>query len=137
MTGRRNAELAGGGALGDPLVEQPATDQLPTRHSHALTVERTRTQPAQAQRIVDNRNAVAEDRLAELVLEEAGLAGDGRTGDRPGEMAEQGRGDAAVEQHRIFARFRTPGVEPRDRAFPSAAADLRSRLEVFEMARAV
>ena len=81
---------------------------------------------------------VREDAAAELVLEEARLAGDRRAADRAGEMAEQGRRDARVEQHRISAGLAAASGSSRATArSPGAAADLRGAVEILEMAGAV
>ena len=79
-------------------------------HRDALAVERMRAQAAQPQRIVDDADAGANNLLAELVLQEAGLARDRGAVDRADEMADQRARD------------------PRDRTPPARSA-------VFDLAR--
>src|SRR5438270_9030709 len=136
MTRRHNPELTRRRAFSDPAVEDTGGNELLARDPNALAVERARPQAAQPQRIVDDRDAAAEHRCAELLLQEAGLSRDRRPRNRAGEMAEQARRHTRVEQHRITARPGASWVEAGDRPFTGFAPGLGSGIEVGEMARA-
>src|SRR5207253_8384008 len=91
VAGRFDAELPRGGAFRDPLVEHAAGHELALRNADAFAVERPRPESARTQRIVDDGHSGRKHRLAELVLKEARLARDRRSGNRSRKMAEQGR----------------------------------------------
>src|SRR3954463_11317200 len=105
MPGRFDPQLAGRCAIGDPLIENSLGDQLPPSDADAFAVEWAGAEAAKPKRIVDDGDSGTEYRCAELVGEEARLAGDRGAVDRPREMAEQPRGNARVEENRILARF--------------------------------
>src|SRR5205085_7474795 len=84
-----------------------------------------------------DRYGTPENPLPELVLEEAGLAGDRRARDRAREMAKQGRGDARIEQHGIAPRLRPCRVQPRDSTRSSQTSDLSGRIQILEVTRGV
>ena len=104
--------MAGGGELELPrraAIQQPGRqhailDQGALLVGDAFAVERLGAQAARAVRIVDDADALGEDLLAHLVLEEAGAARDRRAVDGADEMADQAVGDARVVDDRASSR---------------------------------
>ena len=86
VAGGDEAELARGRAVEQPGAQHAVLDQRQLLAGDALAVERARAQAALAQRIVDDADAGGEQLLAELVLQEAGLARDRGAVDGAGEM---------------------------------------------------
>ena len=89
-----------------------------------------RAQAALAQGIVDDADAVAEQLLAHLVAQEAGLARDRCAVGGARQMRHQRPGDARIEHHRHLARRHLARIEPLDRALAGGAADLLRRLQI-------
>ena len=120
------------------LLSTPSETSSIARDAQPFAVERARTQPALAQRVVDDRRPPrANTWVAEPVLEEARFARHRRAADRAGEMAEQGRRHARVEQHRHPAGLGPRRIQPGDRPFPGEPADFLGSVEVLEVPRAV
>ena len=136
VAGRGQAEFARGGAIEDPGAQAAVVDQRQLLAGDAFAVEGMRAQAALAQRIVDDADAVGEQFLAHLVLQEAGLARDRRAIDGAGEMRHQRAGDARIEHHRHLARRHLARIEPRDGALAGAAADFVRAFQIARMAHA-
>ena len=86
VPGGDKAEFARGRAVEQPRTQHAVLDQRELLPGDAFGVERMRAQPAHAQRIVDDADAVGEQLLAHPVLQEAGLARDRGAVDGAGEM---------------------------------------------------
>src|SRR5207253_5233394 len=100
MAGGGETKLARSRAVEQPSLEHTVLDNVERPRRDTFAVEGPRAQPALAQRVVDDADARGEQPLAELVLEEARLAGDGVAVDSGGKMAEKPAGDPLVEHHR-------------------------------------
>src|SRR6478752_2001903 len=123
MAGGGEREFARGRAVEQPGFEYAVLDQREPPRGDAFAVERTRAQPALAQRIVDDGDAVCEDLLSHFVAQEAGLARNRGAVRGAGEMRNNGARDARVEYHRHLAGRDLARVEACDRALAGAAAD--------------
>ena len=93
------------------VVSTPSSISAVLLAGDALGVERLRAQAALAQRIVDDADAVRKQLLAELVLQEAGLARDRGAVDGADEMADQRAGDARIEHDRHLAGLDLARIE--------------------------
>src|SRR5687768_15841438 len=99
-------------------------DQVEWSDRQALAIEGAAAKPALAEWVIMDGDALGEDLRAERVEQEAGLAGDGGTADRRDEMAEQGHGDARVEQNGHHARLYADGIEAGHGALCGSRADV-------------
>src|SRR5690606_11003171 len=131
------AELPGRGAVEQPASQDARVDQGAARDGKPLPIEGPRPQAALAQRIVDDGDGRIEQRLPKAVEQEAGPAGDGRTGDAADQMTDKAGADARIEDDRHDPAFDTDGVEAGDGAMTRALADFLRMVEIFEMAGAV
>src|SRR2546428_6044175 len=95
----------------------------------ALAVERRAAQPAAAARIVDDRDALVRDALADLVREEAAALEHVVRGEERGDRAEQAHRHPRVEHDGQLLCGEGLRAELLDRAFRGALADL-PRVEV-------
>ena len=96
---------------------------------NALAVERLRAQPALAVWIVDDRNRLGEDLVAEPILQKARAARDGWPRDRTKQVRDKSARDARVEHYRATAGRHLFGAQALDRTLAGAfAAALRERL---------
>src|SRR5262249_42711072 len=92
-----------------------------------------RGEAARTGRIVVDRDRLGEDLLAELVLEETGLAGDRRAADGAGEAADQAGRDARIVNDGAAAGRNLLRIEPAHRTASRLAADLARALHVGAM----
>ena len=109
-------------ALTDSLARASAA-AVTQVHGEAVAVERTRAQPARAQRVVDDADARREDALAALVLQEARAPRDRSAVGRAGEMPDERAGETRIEHDRDAVGLHLARVEPRHRAFARGAPD--------------
>src|SRR6185437_9540232 len=120
---RRKVELARRAQIEQPGRQDTLVDEGAAPIGDALAVEGLGAQPAPLVRVVDDGDALREDGLPELLLEEAGAAGDRRAADRADEMAEEAPRDARVEDDRHLAGRDLAGAEAARRALAGALAD--------------
>src|SRR5437016_2715152 len=123
MAGRLEAELPRRGGAQEPGLELAALDQVHAPRAYALAVERPRAEPALAMRVVDDGDAFGEHRLAQVLAQEAGAAGDRRAGDGAGQMAEHGVGNARIEHDRDRFGLHLARIEAARGALAGFAAD--------------
>src|SRR3954465_7984394 len=103
VAGGGETELTRGGAIERPRRQHAFVDQRDLLHGDAFGTERLRAQAAFAQGIVDDADVLGEQLLAELVLQEAGLARDRSAIDGADDMTDQRARDARIEHHRHLA----------------------------------
>ncbi len=125
MAGRLQIELACGSQVEQPRRQHAVIDQIAPFVGDALCIEGFGALAARAVRIVHHGDAVGEDLGVQAVFQEAGAAGDGRTGDGAGHMPDQPAGDARVIDHWNLGGGHAPRAQPGDSAFARACADGR------------
>ena len=136
MTGRRQIELPPRGAVQKPARQHAVFDEGARLARHALAIEGPRAHAAQARRIVDDANALGEDRLAHHGLEKAHAPRDGGAVDGARQMPEQPARHARVIDDGQSGAFQLARIEAPDRALAGLRADRARRVEVACMARA-
>ena len=92
-----------------------------------------RGKPTRTGRVVVDLDRLAEDALAELGYQEAGLARDRRAADRACEMADEARRDAWVVDDGALAGRDLPRIEAADGPLARLAPDLGREAELGAM----
>src|SRR4051812_4734441 len=118
MAGGDEAEFTRGRAVQQPRGQHALIDDRELLHCDAFGIEWLRAQAAYAQRIVDNANGIAEQLLAEPVLQKTGLARDRGAVRGSDQMTNQRIRDPRVVHHRYLAGRDLARTEPRHRALP-------------------
>src|SRR5438105_11772774 len=123
MAGGLEAELARRTQIQQPGRQHAFVDDGAAAVGDALAVERLRAQPALAVRVVDDRDRLREDAIAEPVLQKARAARDRGSRDRPQQMRDKTARDARVENHWAAAGRHLLRAQTLDRALAGALAD--------------
>src|SRR5204863_9955359 len=93
-----------------PAGQRPIVDDRKPVARNPFGIERTRSKAAPAQRIIEDGNALAEQLLAELVLEKARALGNRRSKRAGDEIADQARGDPRIIDDGKTLRFDLAGL---------------------------
>ncbi len=112
------------------MAEHAVGDEVERLGGDALAVEWPRRQAADAARVVGDADARREHLRLQRMLQEAGLAHDGRAVDGAGEMAEQAHGHARIEDDGRLPGRQAAGTEPAHGPLARLGADRLWRAEI-------
>ena len=105
------------------VVSTAVLDEVALVHGRPSPSKRRDDRPRRTQRVLDDGECGREDLLAEIILQEAGAARDGRPVDGAEQMSDQAGGDPAVKIDRDRLRRDLARIEPPDGAVAGLAAD--------------